>query len=40
MAKLIERYPDRFVFGTDAVAPANASAYLETNTLYAPSGRR
>jgi predicted TIM-barrel fold metal-dependent hydrolase len=36
MVKLIERYPDRFLFGTDAVAPANATAYLETNTLYAP----
>jgi predicted TIM-barrel fold metal-dependent hydrolase len=35
-ADLIDRFPDRFVFGTDAVAPANATAYLTTNTLYAP----
>jgi predicted TIM-barrel fold metal-dependent hydrolase len=35
-ADLINRFPDRFVFGTDAVAPANAKAYLTTNTLYAP----
>ena len=35
-AELINRFPDRFVFGTDAVAPANAKAYLTTNTLYAP----
>jgi len=35
-ADLINRFPDRFVFGTDAVAPANATAYLTTNTLYAP----
>jgi predicted TIM-barrel fold metal-dependent hydrolase len=36
MASLINRYPNRFVFGTDAVAPANAGAYLTTDTLYAP----
>jgi len=35
-AELINRFPERFVFGTDAVAPANAKAYLTTNTLYAP----
>jgi hypothetical protein len=35
-ADLIERFPDRFVFGTDAVAPENAKAYLTTNTMYAP----
>ena len=35
-ADLINRFPDRFVFGTDAVAPANTTAYLTTNTLYAP----
>ena len=35
-ANLINRYPDRFLFGTDAVAPANAAAYLETNTMYGP----
>jgi predicted TIM-barrel fold metal-dependent hydrolase len=36
MAKLIEKFPDRFVFGTDAVASTNAADYLMTNTLYAP----
>jgi len=35
-ADLINRFPDRFVFGTDAVAPANATAYMTTNTVYAP----
>jgi predicted TIM-barrel fold metal-dependent hydrolase len=35
-ADLIDRVPDRCVFGTDAVAPADAQAYLTTNTLYAP----
>jgi len=36
MASLINRFPDRFLFGTDAVAPTDAAAYLTTNTLYAP----
>src|SRR5439155_14320004 len=36
MVNLIEKYPDRFLFGTDAVAPESATAYLTTNTLYAP----
>jgi predicted TIM-barrel fold metal-dependent hydrolase len=35
-ANLINRYPDRFLFGTDAVAPANTAAYLQTNTMYGP----
>ena len=35
-AALINRYPDRFLFGTDAVAPTTASAYLATYNLYAP----
>src|SRR5262249_25105544 len=29
-ADLINRFPDRFLFGTDAVAPTSASAYLVT----------
>jgi predicted TIM-barrel fold metal-dependent hydrolase len=33
---LINRYPDRFLFGTDALAPRNAAAYLTTDNLYAP----
>jgi predicted TIM-barrel fold metal-dependent hydrolase len=28
ISALIQRYPDRFLFGTDAVAPANQSKYL------------
>ena len=36
MANLINRYPDRFLFGTDAVAPTDAAAYLTTDMLYAP----
>ena len=35
-AELINRFPDRFVFGTDAVAPASAKAYLTTDMMYAP----
>ncbi len=35
-ADLINRFPDRFLFGTDAVAPASASAYLVTDSLYRP----
>jgi predicted TIM-barrel fold metal-dependent hydrolase len=35
-AALINRYPDRFLFGTDAVAPADSRAYLKTFNLYAP----
>lgn len=33
---LINRYPDRFLFGTDAVAPTTADAYLTTYRIYAP----
>jgi predicted TIM-barrel fold metal-dependent hydrolase len=35
-AALINKYPDRFLFGTDAVAPKDAKAYLVTDNLYAP----
>ena len=35
-AALINRYPDRFLFGTDALAPRDAAAYLTTDNLYAP----
>jgi predicted TIM-barrel fold metal-dependent hydrolase len=33
---LINRYPDRFLFGTDALAPRDAAAYLTTDNTYAP----
>jgi predicted TIM-barrel fold metal-dependent hydrolase len=35
-AALINRYPDRFLFGTDEVAPTNQTQYLKTYDLYAP----
>ena len=35
-AELIERHPDRFLFGTDEVAPANQKAYLKVYDMYAP----
>jgi predicted TIM-barrel fold metal-dependent hydrolase len=36
MADLMERYPDRFLFGTDEVAPASESDYLRVFKQYAP----
>ena len=36
VADLINRHPDRFVFGTDEVAPSNQAAYLKVYDLYAP----
>jgi hypothetical protein len=35
-ADLINRYPDRFLFGTDEVAPATQEAYLRVYNEYAP----
>ncbi|HEX7075339.1 MAG TPA: amidohydrolase family protein [Hyphomicrobiaceae bacterium] len=35
-AKLINRYPDRFLFGTDEVAPPDQESYLKTYALYSP----
>ena len=35
-ADLINRYPDRFLFGTDEVAPATQDAYLKVYYQYAP----
>jgi predicted TIM-barrel fold metal-dependent hydrolase len=35
-AALINRYPDRFLFGTDEVAPSDQSRYLAIYTTYAP----
>jgi hypothetical protein len=35
-AALIERYPDRFLFGTDAVGPTSAAPWLKTYNLYVP----
>jgi len=36
VAALINRYPDRFVFGTDEVAPSDQAKYLKVYTQYAP----
>jgi predicted TIM-barrel fold metal-dependent hydrolase len=35
-ARLIERFPDRFLFGTDEVAPQSQERYLNVYHLYAP----
>jgi predicted TIM-barrel fold metal-dependent hydrolase len=35
-ADLINRYPDRFLFGTDEVAPPNQEKYLKVYYMYAP----
>ena len=35
-ADLVNRYPDRFLFGTDEVAPADQAKYLKVYDLYAP----
>jgi predicted TIM-barrel fold metal-dependent hydrolase len=35
-ADLINKYPDRFLFGTDEVAPATQEAYLKVYNMYQP----
>jgi predicted TIM-barrel fold metal-dependent hydrolase len=35
-SELINQYPDRFLFGTDEVAPSNQEAYLRVYTQYSP----
>jgi predicted TIM-barrel fold metal-dependent hydrolase len=35
-ADLINRYPDRFLFGTDEVAPPNQQQYLRVFYQYGP----
>jgi len=35
-ADLINRYPDRFLFGTDEVAPSEQQKYLKIYDMYAP----
>jgi predicted TIM-barrel fold metal-dependent hydrolase len=35
-AALINRRPDRFLFGTDEVAPSDQTAYLKVYRIYAP----
>lgn len=36
VADLVNQYPDRFLFGTDSVAPTDATAYFYTYEMYAP----
>jgi hypothetical protein len=36
MADLINRYPDRFLFGTDEVGPTDQGKYLTTYQIYQP----
>jgi predicted TIM-barrel fold metal-dependent hydrolase len=36
VADLINRFPDRFLFGTDEVAPTDQAKYLKTYDIYAP----
>lgn len=38
-ADLLNRYPDRFLFGTDEVAPSNQEQYLKIYSMYAPLWR-
>ena len=35
-AAIINKYPDRFLFGTDEVAPASQEKYLKVYYMYAP----
>jgi predicted TIM-barrel fold metal-dependent hydrolase len=36
MADLVNRHPDRFLFGTDEVAPRDQQRYLKVYDMYAP----
>jgi hypothetical protein len=36
MAQLVNRFPDRFLFGTDVVAPADAAQYFRVFDIYRP----
>jgi len=36
MADLMQRYPERFLFGTDAAAPADQSKYTKVFHQYEP----
>ena len=36
LADLMQRYPDRFLFGTDSPAPSDQSKYLEVYDQYQP----
>jgi len=36
VSRIINKYPDRFLFGTDEVAPADQQSYLKVYYMYAP----
>ena len=36
MARIINQYPDRFLFGTDVVAPRDEDHYLGVYRMYQP----
>jgi hypothetical protein len=36
VADLVNRYPDRFLFGTDVVAPSDAAMYFRVYDIYKP----
>jgi len=40
VAALFNKYPDRFLFGTDTVAPASAAAYYGVFDIWAPVWRQ
>jgi hypothetical protein len=40
VAAMLNKYPDRFLFGTDTVAPANAAAYFGVFDMWAPIWRQ
>ena len=35
-AEVVERYPDRFLFGTDEVGPPDQASYVRVFEQYAP----
>jgi hypothetical protein len=35
-AEMINHYPDRFLFGTDVVAPTDTTSYFKTFRMYGP----
>jgi Amidohydrolase len=39
VASMLNKYPDRFLFGTDTVAPASAQAYYAVFEMWAPVWR-
>jgi hypothetical protein len=40
VATMLNKYPDRFLFGTDTVAPASAAAYYNVFEMWDPVWRQ